>query len=824
MIVASLCALAVSVQPPAAAPNLPPPGSPALVRLVEIAFPTQGNTSLVESETYLYYIHTRPSRPSAGEWVPYDPQQPLEDFKRLWSTGFLDNLCVEVKDVPYDNGVIGKHVIFNLEERQRVKIVDYVGSKAIETSKIDEKLKEANATIRLDTFIDAALVRKIEGIVRGMLQEKGFQFASVAHEIAEMTGGPKLVHLTFKLDEGPRVKIRAVHFTGNQSVGSRRLRAQLKSNTQRPWWRPPFLGGQSSYQEAKFDEDADLLQQYYRDRGYVTAAVGVPELRPAGDAPNGKTRWVELHVPIIEGKRYRVGDFTFEGNNTVKSEALRPWFALKANEYYSERRVRKGLEKARDLYGAGGYFEFTGYPDLKTHDDQPLVDVVMRLAEGHQFFVRRLTFSGNVTTHDAVIRREVALVEGGVFNTEALKYSVKRLNQLGYFKPIENQNGIKVEKTPGVDDRVDVTLRVEEQNRNAINFGAGVSQYEGVFGNLSYTTANLLGRGESFTLSLQRGSRSNIYQLSVTEPYLFERPISGSVDLYSRKFDYYSATASTFTSAAHVAYSEVRQGSTWSLGRPFRRFMRGYLNYTYEVIDVDISDELLASTGSAATTTSSGAVAGTPLFNPYLDKGRHIDSRIAPTVVYNTVDSPITAHSGMRITGNLQLASQALRGSYSYLKPELEVVLYLPTSRRTGFGLRGNSGLLHTYGDTTAVPYYLRYFLGGETQIRGTDIRTVGPLDESNRALGGNKFLLFNAEYYLDLFGPVRLLAYHDAGQAFDESHGFSFRDFRTSSGGELRVFLPLLNVPMRLIYFVNIYRDTFQPYRGFKFAVGTTF
>jgi outer membrane protein insertion porin family len=132
--------------------------------------------------------------------------------------------------------------------------------------------------------------------------------------------------------------------------------------------------------------------------------------------------------------------------------------------------------------------------------------------------------------------------------------------------------------------------------------------------------------------------------------------------------------------------------------------------------------------------------------------------------------------------------------------------------------------MLHTYGSTTALPYYLRYFLGGETQIRGVDIRTVGPLDDANRALGGNKFLLFNAEYYVDLFPSVRLLAFHDAGQAFDESHPFNLRDLRTSSGGELRVFIPMLNIPFRLIYFVNIYRDTFQPYRGFKFAVGTTF
>jgi outer membrane protein insertion porin family len=165
-----------------------------------------------------------------------------------------------------------------------------------------------------------------------------------------------------------------------------------------------------------------------------------------------------------------------------------------------------------------------------------------------------------------------------------------------------------------------------------------------------------------------------------------------------------------------------------------------------------------------------------------------------------------------------------LRGTYDYVKPDLELAVFLPTSTRTGFGFRAQGGILHTFGSTTTVPYYLRYFLGGETQIRGVDIRTVGPLDSSKRALGGNKFLLFNAEYYLDLFGPVRLLAYHDAGQAFAESERFNLRNLRTSSGGELRVLLPMLNVPFRLIYFVNIYRDTFQPARGFKFAVGTTF
>jgi outer membrane protein insertion porin family len=865
MLVFALLALFAPDQPPV--PNQPPPDSPPLVRVIEIAFPAQGNTSLVEPPTYLYYIHARPSLPSQNVWVPYDPQTAIDDFRRLWDTGFLDNLWVDVRDEPYENGVIGKHITFNLEERQRVKIVDYAGSKAIETAKIDEKLKEVSSEIRLDSFIDSGLVRKVEGIVRGLLLEKGFQFATVTHQITELAGSPKLVHLTFQMNEGPRIRIREITFSGNRTVATRVLRSQLKTNKQRPWWFPKFLGGASTYQETKFDEDADLLQQYYRDHGYVTASIGVPELRPVGDqdatqderaaAPpttwycrmplasrlcghggSDKTRWVDLHVPVTEGERYRVGELTVAGNVAVKSEALRPLFVFAEGEYYSEKRIRKGLEKAREIYGSGGYYEFTGYPDVKPRDRQfaelleppealraaepvtarvPTVDITMRLQEGQQFFINRLTFSGNTTTHDRVIRRESALVESGVFNTEALKYTVKRLNQLGYFKPIEDQKGIKVEKTPGTTDHVDVTLKVEEQNRNSVNFGAGVSQYEGIFGSLSYTTSNLLGRGESLTFSFQKGSRSNTRQISISEPYLFDRPISGSAEVYSRKIDYYSANTSTFSNTAQVGYSEVRQGSAWSIGRPLGRFMHGYLNYTYEITDVDISADFLAATGSSNTV-------GSPLFDPNLDQGRHIDSRIAPSFVYNSVDNPIMSHSGIRISASAQLASQLLRGSYDYVKPDLEAVWFLPTSRRTGFGFRAQGGMLHTFGTTTAVPYYLHYFLGGENQIRGVDYRTVGPLDSSNRALGGNKFLLFNAEYYVDLFGPVRLLAFHDAGQAFAATEGFNLRELRTSSGGELRVFVPMLNIPFRLIYFVNIYRDSFQPAHGFKFAVGTTF
>src|SRR5262245_47790179 len=178
----------------------PPADSGPIILFIAPCFLAQGNASVIEPQTYLYYIQLKFSTPSRNQWVPYDESSEktmMDDFHRLWNTNFLDNLSIETSDYRFPNGVIGKIVTYNMEERQRVKIVDYVGSKKIETSKIYEKLKEANAEIRLDTFIDPGLVRKVEGIVRDMMREKGFQSAEVTPEIKEMPGGPKLVHLTF---------------------------------------------------------------------------------------------------------------------------------------------------------------------------------------------------------------------------------------------------------------------------------------------------------------------------------------------------------------------------------------------------------------------------------------------------------------------------------------------------------------------------------------------------------------------------------------------------------------------------------------------------
>jgi outer membrane protein insertion porin family len=297
---------------------------------------------------------------------------------------------------------------------------------------------------------------------------------------------PTRVHPTYPIDEGPTIMIQSIEFVGNQAIGSGTLRRQMNGNKARSILTRMFAGrSTSTYQEARFHKDAERIEAYYRDHGYITARVGAPELKLVRDSADKKTRFVDLRIPVVEGHRYKVGELSFDGNTVVKSDALRPMFKVERGTYYRERTIRTGLEKAREAYGAGGYFEFTGYPDFKFRDlpypaepdtpealkaeptkpvtGPPIVDITMRMGEGKQFFVNRLRVTGTTTRRESMIRREVRLVEGGVFNTEALKYSIKRLNQLGYFKPIEGGKDVDVQKTPGEDNKVDVKLTLEDR-------------------------------------------------------------------------------------------------------------------------------------------------------------------------------------------------------------------------------------------------------------------------------------------------------------------------------------------------------------------------
>jgi outer membrane protein insertion porin family len=898
---AGAAATTVCGQPVGAPQNLPPANSGPVVCQVVLCFEKQGGYPVVEANTYLYYIEmkSRVSNSQANRWVPYDDaveQVAREDFKRLWATNFLDDLAIRVEDYRFSNGVIGKMIVYDMEERERVKIVDYEGLHKVDQSKIEEKLKEKSIVIRLDSFIDPGKIRSVTGVVRELYAAEGYQFAEVTPEVKPVEGGPKLVHVTFHVTEGPKVRIKDIDFIGNKALSDSALSRKMKENKEKGFF--GFITGGGTYKEDKFAEDAQLITDHYRDEGYIMAQVGQPQMRTLEDSSDGKTRWIQLQVPITEGKKYVVGNFDFEGNKVVKSEGLRPLFKLEKGEVYSQKKIKKGLEKAQEVYGSGGYFEFTAYPDLKPRDqpadggdgstgppapagpptpapaaepaasagqagsavaktpeqEAPIVDVTMRVDEGKQYFVNRITFIGNTTTRDNVIRRELRLVEAGVFNTQALKDSVKRINQLGYFKPLEG-DAVDVQKTTNADNKVDVNLKFEEQNRNQLTFGAGVSQFDGFFGQLSFQTSNFLGRGETFTVTAQQGNRAKNYQLAFTEPFLFDRPMTAGIDLFAREIRY------------EGQFTQASAGGNLVFGFQVANYSRMFLNYSYEKVKVKDLNPLYQDPV---------VLAGNPfLYDSLLigEGGERTISKIGPSFVYNTVDHPIFPTSGKRFTFSLDLAG--IGGNTNFWNPRGEGIWYFPIGarRRTSLGFRAQAEYIAPYGSTVELPIFEKLFLGGEYSMRGFDLRTVGPRDQATGLVtGGNKSLLFNAEYLITIAGPVRLVLFYDVGQVRDRGESFGWKEpvtqttlpgallpnsndlyqvqnpfttdfdpltsvigersaFKSSTGAEIRFFMPVLNVPFRLIFAANPSRggvldNNLQPEKKwkFRFAVGSTF
>jgi outer membrane protein insertion porin family len=435
-----------------------------------------------------------------------------------------------------------------------------------------------------------------------------------------------------------------------------------------------------------------------------------------------------------------------------------------------------------------------------------------------------------------------------------LKYSIKRLNQLGYFKPLEGE-AIGVDKTAGADNKVDVKLKFEEQNRNQLTFGAGVSQYDGFFGQLSFQTSNFLGRGETFTVSAQQGSRATNYQLAFSEPFLFGRPQTAGVDLFVRELQYIGL------------YTQRSAGGNVVYGFQVADFARMFVNYSYE--DVQVKDLNPAFNDPRV-------LAGNPLLADSLligEGGKRTISKIGPSYVYNTVDNPIFPTSGRRFTLSSDFAG--LGGNTNFVNPRAESIWYFAQSKRTSIGFRVAGEYIRPYGRTTALPIFQKIFLGGEYSIRGFDIRSVSPRDTTSGVqIGGNKSVLFNAEYLIHIAGPVRLVMFYDAGQVRDIGEHFAWKEpitervaqgtlyptfldtvgiiqnpligitppietrtigqtsaFKTSTGAEIRFFMPVLNVPFRLIFAMNPQRgnvldNNLRPEKRFKFrfAVGSTF
>ena len=670
----------------------------------------------------------------------YDPEPLHRDLITLWNTARFDNI-----EVTREPGQTGWIVTFVVTERPVVRTIKYDGLKSITTSEILDRFKERRVGLTPESTYDRNKVQRAQVVLQEYLAERGRQFATVKPELQPFP--PSSLNIVFKVDEGPKVKVGTITFEGNTVFKDLLVRRAMKNL--RPIGIPYSLVAENlfnkTYDSTKLEEDEQRIVQLYQANGYFTARVTGQSVKIV-DVGGGKFRLPLIHpnrpgknanvsINLEEGRQYHLNTISFVGVKLFRTpEELFPQvFRMKQGDAFSTEKLQKGFEELRKLYGRFGYINFLVEPEPEPVPGTDKMNLTLRFDEGSQFFVRRIDFSGNTTTRDKVIRRELMIDEGDPFNTDLWRMSILRLNQLGYFETLEENKSVDM-KTDNNNHTVDLTLKVKERGKNTIQFSGGVSGISGSFVGFSYSTNNFLGLGETLSLSSQLGTRTTDVTFGFTEPYFLDRPMQVGFTVFLNRFNFNQAREASVLSGTNLIplynslgtqnllnYVSNSRGFTTFLSYPLKKgFQRLGLSYGYSIQNVQtLTDAAAQYYNYIDFLHINGPSANT------LDGIR--TSSITPTYSYNTVNNPLSPTGGTGFQLSFQFAGTVLGGNVNQMEPVIDF-------RHFSKGLKpGHVIAMHLsakyvtgYGGKVAPPFN-RFYMGGENDVRGFEIWAAGP-------------------------------------------------------------------------------------------------
>ncbi len=670
---------------------------------------------------------------------PYDQTTVERDFNSLWNTGYFEDVRIERSE-----GDNCTQLTIYVREKPTVGEINYRGLNAVTQSDVLERYKKAKVGLTVESQYDPTRIKRAETVLKGLLAEHGHQFATVRTEVKTIP--PARVALTFVVKEGPTVKVGKIGFEGNNHINSRTLRAAMKNS--KPIGIPKSVIAENlisrTFDATKLDEDVERVRQVYGDRGYFKMQPGEPQtkVRDAGGidifklkASDGKR--IDINIPLDEGERYKLGGINFTGfdKNTVNPAFLRAQFAQKDGEFFNRTLTGKGLDNLRKAYGSLGYINMVGTPTPRFDEAKKLIFLDIDIDQGKQFYVSRIEFSGNSVTRDRVIRRELLLEEGQRYNNQLWELSILRLNQLNYFETLKAEQDSET-RTNADEGTVDLLLKLKEKGKNSIGLNGGLSGLSGSFIGLNYETNNFLGLGETLSVVANIGSLSRNLTFGFTEPYLRNKPISLGFQVFAQKYDYNPAKSYQTTNAGVnlsnaqqsllTNYNQSSTGLTVSVGYPIRRsFKRVGLSYALSRSNITtFNDNTRNVFQSLAFRNSSGVATNSPLQGI-------ISSIITPSFTYSSIDRAVGPHSGRDLNLAVQVAGAG--GNVKYVAPVLSLRQFYPMKglriNREGHNVLGTRlQLSHVegFGGQVAPPFN-RTYGGGESDIRGFDIRSASP-------------------------------------------------------------------------------------------------
>jgi len=761
--VAFICALLGAASARSQAPQASP-GAP-VIRSIEVEYT---GPETVSKERILAQMRMKVGQPFSSAMVE-------QDVEALYKSGAVLNVRIFAE--PEGDGV---KVIVRVQTRSIVREIVIDGAERIKAKRLRKEIK-----LRLNQPIKEEQLEEARQKIIEVYQAHGFTDVNVQFRVDPIDERRGTARVVFTVNEGAKGAVSQIRFEGNLHFSDWRLRKEMKTKRKTI---VSFIDKSGRLDEAQLQQDLDSIREWYQNHGFID--VEIKDVRRERNTKGTLT----ITIVIAEGPQYHVGKVTVSGEKVAKEESIRALLKMKEGSVYSPKQLHDDAKAVADAYGSGGYVDLVITPE-STPAGPALVDVHYKIEEGERSFVNRVTIAGNTRTKDKVIRREVLVAPGDVFNTVRADLTKKRLENLGYFSKVETYP----EETD-VPGRKDLTILVQEKRTGSFSFGAGFSTIDQLVGFAELTQGNFdlfnwptfTGGGQKFRLRVQYGTQRKDFLLNVTEPYFLDRRLSLSGQLFYTEADYLS-----------VEYNQRNYGFTIDLRKPITSFI--YVSLGYQLQDIDIFD---VSSGASAFIKS--------------QEGSFTESKIISSVVFDRRDNALLTRTGQRITLAPFVAGGFLGGNTQIYGWDLEGSQYFRLKWDTILLINGEIATVDNWGNGSGVPIFERLYLGGANNLRGFPYREVGPQDVTGEPIGGLSMARATVEWTFPIIEKARGAIFYDTGFVNSDAWSFGFKHIASDVGVGIRLNLPI--GPLRLDYGYPLQRDGYNGGGHFNFSVGYQF
>jgi len=705
---------------------------------------------------------------------PFSLEKIREDVKTVYRLGFYDDVAVDAE--VFEGGL---KITFILTEKPTVREVKIRGNKGISTDKIKEKLTLTEGGVYNPQTV-AANTEK----VRLLYEEEGYYRAKVVPKTEKTREGE--ISVTFEINEGGKFDVSTIRILGAKGLSEDEIKARMATKELFLFF---FFG---TLKRDELQRDIDRIKAYYLDNGYLDIKVGEPEILVIEVKQK-----LEIDIRVDEGAQYRVGELGVAGNTVFSTEDVLKPLQIARQGIFSRETLQRDLLTLTDRYSERGYLFADVTPTINTDRETHIVDVGMDITEGKQAFLERIEITGNTKTRDKVVRREIPLNEGDLYNSRLLARGRQNLTNLGYFEDV------KIETRRGTaEDRVDIDVNVKEKPTGSFSIGGGFSSIDGILGSGSVTQENFLGLGQRMSLTAQLGARATRFVANFYDPHFLDT--GTSLDL--------SAFNTRMLFNQQIGFDQDTKGGSIALGRRLYKELFGSLGYRWE------RDRIYNLTDTV----------------PYLiqrQRGTSNTGRVSVGLKMDLTDNRFDPTTGFIGATTYQLAGTYLGGSNKFHRISVDLGYYQPLVWKLVGHIRGNLIVANSYGGKR-LPVQERIYLGGTDTVRGFKTFHLSPTEAVTDAsgmthqerIGGNKALYFNNEVMFPVYEPLGLkgLVFFDAGNAFRGGESLSLTDLRPTAGGGVRVATPFGLV--RIEWGLNLDKRPGEANSAVHLTMGSTF